>query len=62
MEDKLYLYVLEYSIPDIFYIELTGEYKTKQVEDILYEHGYNPSTCSWMVTYNLITEIREDQC
>ena len=62
MEDKLYLYVLEYSIPDVFYIEITEEYKHKRVEDILHEHGYHASTCTWMFMNKLITEIREDKC
>lgn len=47
-----YLYVLEYSYPSIFEIELTEEDKNLTSNEILEKHGLKESTCEFMYTEN----------
>ena len=56
--EKTFVYVLEYSTCDIFYIDVTGR-EEEEVEDILYEYGYQPDQCSWMVSHERITRIKQ---
>ena len=36
--EKTFVYVLEYSLSEIFYIDITGR-EEEDIEDILYEYG-----------------------
>ena len=47
-----YLYVLEYSYPSIFEIELTEEDQDLTSDEILEKHGLKESTCEFMYTKN----------
>lgn len=56
--EKTFVYVLEYSLSEIFYIDITGR-EEEDIEDILYEYGYQPDQCSWMVSHERITRIKQ---
>ena len=63
--EKKWLYVFDYSIPDIFKIDITDRYDPDDeymVDDVLYEHGHQPDSCTFMITSVEFTEIREDRC
>ena len=45
-----YLYVLEYSYPGLYEIELSEEDTELTSEDILEKHGFNIDNCSFMCT------------
>lgn len=47
-----YLYVLEYSYPSIFEIELTEEDQDLTSNEILEKHGLKESVCEFMYTEN----------
>ena len=47
-----YLYVLEYSYPSIFEIELTEEDQDLSSDEILEKHGLKESVCEFMYTEN----------
>lgn len=56
MNDKEYIYILDYS--DSTICEIVRDVDDKQeIEDILKEHGCNINTCSWMITDHKINEI-----
>lgn len=56
MNDKEYIYILDYS--DCTICEIVRDIDDKQkVEDVLKEHGCNINTCSWMITDHKINEI-----
>lgn len=56
--EKTFVYVLEHSFSEIFYIDITGR-EEEYIEDILYEYGYQPDQCSWMVSHERITRIKQ---
>lgn len=56
--EKTFVYVLEYSNCEIFYIDIT-ERENEDIEDILYEYGYQPDQCSWMISHERITRIKQ---
>lgn len=45
-----YLYILEYSYPGLYEIELSEEDNELTSEDILEKHGFNIDNCSFMYT------------
>ena len=47
-----YLYVLEYSYPSIFEIELTEEDQDLTSDEILEKYGLKESVCEFMYTEN----------
>ena len=47
-----YLYVLEFSYPAIYEIELTEEDQDLTSNEILEKHGLKESTCEFMCTEN----------
>lgn len=47
-----YLYVLEFSYPAIYEIELTEEDQNLTSEEILEKHGLKEDTCNIMYTEN----------
>ena len=47
-----YLYILEYSYPGIYELELSKEDTERTSEDILEKYGFNIYTCSIMYTEN----------
>ena len=56
MNDKEYIYILDYS--DCTICEIIRDVDDKrEIEDVLKEHGCNINTCSWMITDNKINEI-----
>lgn len=56
MDNKEYIYVLDYS--DCTICEIIRDTNDKrEVEDVLEEYGCNVNTCSWMITDNKINEI-----
>lgn len=55
---QTFLYVLDYSMCDIFYIDITNR-ENDSVEDILYEYGYQPDQCAWMFCHERITRIKQ---
>lgn len=52
MKQYKYLYILDYSICGIFYIDLKDYEITEETsdEDILHHYGFKPSQCSWMLS------------
>ena len=56
--ENTFVYVLEYSTCDIFYIDITDR-EEDDIENILYEYGYQPDQCSWMVSHERITRIKQ---
>lgn len=56
--EKTFVYVLEYSNCSIFYIDITDR-EEDDIENILYEYGYQPDQCSWMVSHERITRIKQ---
>ena len=56
MNDKEYIYVLDYS--DCTICEIVRDVDDKrEIEDVLKEYGCNINTCSWMIAYHKINEI-----
>lgn len=56
MNDKEYIYILDYS--DSTICEIVRDVDNKQeIEDVLKEYGCNINTCSWMITDHKINEI-----
>lgn len=52
-----YLYVFDYSIPGIFeYVVPIDDF---DVEQFLYEHGHNDSSCEWMTSGRQLDIIRD---
>ena len=47
-----YLYVLEFSYPAIYEIELTEEDQSLSVYEVLEKHGLKENTCNFMYTEN----------
>lgn len=47
-----YLYVLEFSYPGIYEIELTEEDQTLTSDEILKKHGLKENTCEFMYSEN----------
>ena len=56
MDNKEYIYVLDYSDGTICEIVRDAN-DEREVEDVLEEHGCNINTCSWMISDHEITEI-----
>lgn len=56
MNDKEYIYILDYSDSTICEIVKDVD-DEREVENVLKEHGCNINTCSWMITDNKINEI-----
>lgn len=56
MDNKEYIYVLDYSDGTICEI-VTDANDEREVEDVLEEYGCNINTCSWMISDHKITEI-----
>lgn len=56
--EKTFVYVLEYSLSEIFYIDITGR-EEEDIEDILYDYGYQSDQCSRMVSHERITRIKQ---
>ena len=56
MDNKEYIYILDYSDSTICEIVRDVDDERK-VEDVLKEYGCNINTCSWMITDNKINEI-----
>lgn len=56
MNDKEYIYILDYSDSTICEIVRDVDDK-REVEDVLKEHGCNINTCSWMITDHKINKI-----
>ncbi|MGN1300745.1 MAG: hypothetical protein ACI4VC_05325 [Clostridia bacterium] len=56
MDNKEYIYVLDYSDGTICEI-VTDVNDEREVEDVLEEYGCNINTCSWMISDHKITEI-----
>lgn len=57
MDIKTFIYIIDYSTPDIVYIDITGR-ENEEAEDILYEYGYQPDQCCWMICHERITRIK----
>ena len=56
MDNKEYIYILDYSNCTIY--EIVRDVDDEQeIEDVLKEHGCNINTCSWMISDHKITEI-----
>ena len=47
-----YLYILEFSYPAIYEIELTEEDQKLTSDEILEKHGLKENTCNFMYTEN----------
>lgn len=56
MDNKEYIYVLDYSDCTICEIIIDTN-DEREVEDILKEYCCNVNTCSWMITDHKINEI-----
>ena len=56
MDNKEYIYVLDYSDGTICEI-VTDANDERKVEDVLEEYGCNINTCSWMISDHKINEI-----
>ena len=56
MNDKEYIYILDYSDGTICEIVRDVDDK-REIEDVLKEYGCNINTCSWMITDHKINEI-----
>ena len=56
MNDKEYIYILDYSDSTICEIVRDAD-DEREVENVLKEHGCNINTCSWMITDHKINEI-----
>ena len=56
MNDKEYIYILDYSNSTICEI-VRGVDDKLEIEDVLKKHGCNINTCSWMITDHKINEI-----
>ena len=56
MDNKEYIYVLDYSDCTICEI-IRDTNDEREVEDVLEEYGCNVNTCSWMITDHKINEI-----
>ena len=56
MNDKEYIYVLDYSDCTICKIVRDAN-DEREVENVLEEYGCNINTCSWMISDHEITEI-----
>ena len=56
MNDKEYIYILDYSDSTICEIVIDAD-DEREVENVLKEHGCNINTCSWMITDHKINEI-----
>lgn len=56
MDNKEYIYVLDYSDCTICEI-IRDTNDEREVEDVLEEYGCNINTCSWMISDHKITEI-----
>lgn len=56
MDNKEYIYVLDYSDCAIYEIVI-DECDEQEIVDIIEEHGCNVDTCSWMISDHEITEI-----
>lgn len=56
MDNKEYIYILDYSDSTICEIVRDTDDK-REIEDVLKEYGCNINTCSWMITDNKINEI-----
>lgn len=56
MDNKEYIYVLDYSDSAIYEIirDIDDE---RKIEDILNDYGCNINTCSWMITGGKINKI-----
>lgn len=56
MDNKEYIYILDYSDSTICEIVRDADDKL-EVEDVFKEHACNINTCSWMITDHKINEI-----
>ena len=57
MDNKEYIYVLDYS--DSTICEIVRDVDDEQeIEDILEEYGCNIDSCSWMITDHKINKIK----
>lgn len=56
MEDKEYIYILDYSDCTICEI-VRDKNDERDIEDILEQHGCNTNTCSWMIANHKIESI-----
>lgn len=56
MNDKEYIYILDYSDSTICEIVKDVD-DEREVEDVLKEYSCNINTCSWMITDHKINEI-----
>lgn len=56
MDNKEYIYILDYSDSTICEIVRDADDK-QEVEDVLKEHGCNINTCSYMIVDHKINEI-----
>lgn len=56
MNDKEYIYILDYSNSTICEIVRDVD-DEREIEDVLKEYGCNINTCSWMITDYKINEI-----
>ena len=45
-----YLYVFDYSTPNIYEIKLEKYHSEMYAHEILHEHGLDDDECSWMFT------------
>lgn len=56
MDNKEYIYILDYSNSTICEIVRDVD-DEREIEDVLKEYGCNINTCSWMITDHKINEI-----
>ena len=56
MDNKEYIYVLDYSDCAIYEIVIDVD-DEREVEDIIEEYDCNVNSCSWMITDHKINEI-----
>ena len=56
MDNKEYIYILDYSDSTICEIVRDVD-DEREIEDVLKEYGCNINTCSYMIVYHKINEI-----
>ena len=56
MDNKEYIYVLDYSDCTICEIVKNAD-DEREIEDVLKENGCNANTCSWMISNHKINKI-----
>ena len=56
MDNKEYIYVLDYSDCTICEIIKNAD-DEREIEDVLEENGCNVNTCSWMISNHKINKI-----